>query len=205
MTVVLLDPRWPMMIPLDAFGPSGKLTGPVSYTEEVPMSVRWHMGDVVEGCLGSGVLVSTDDTHPDVIARANSGERVIEVASRSDVVAQARRVMGKAHDIGEWERSQTHESLVPYLREEAEEAIAAIENKAGDSELVKELGDVLLQVLFHAEIASRRGAFDLDDVASSFVEKMKKRAPYLFDGTSRVVDIDTQNKLWAEAKAREKA
>ena len=66
-----------------------------------------------------------------------------------------------------------------------------------------ELADVLLQVLFHAEIADERGAFDFGDVAAAFVAKMRSRAPYLFDGSTGLVDQATQDRLWAEGKARE--
>ena len=72
-----------------------------------------------------------------------------------------------------------------------------------EEELLKELGDVLLQVLFHAEIAARRGAWDFTDVAASFVAKMRSRSPYLFDGTEGVIDTEEQERLWAEGKARE--
>ncbi|QNE89253.1 nucleoside triphosphate hydrolase [Corynebacterium incognita] len=204
MTVLLLDPRWPMMIPLDAFGPDGKLPGPVTYTWEVPMSVRWHLGDLAGEPLGTGVLVSTNEQDDAVRERVAHGERVVEAASRSDAVGRAVKLMQRAQDIGEWERAQTHETLLPYLEEEAQEFADAVRAQAGDAELKKELGDVLLQVLFHAEIAARRGAFDFADVAESFVKKMASRAPYLFDGTDTVVDTETQDRLWAEGKARER-
>ena len=56
-----------------------------------------------------------------------------------------------------------------------------------------------------AEIAARRGAFTLDDVAQAFVTKMRSRAPYLFDGTEDVVGVEEQERLWVEGKARENA
>lgn len=117
---------------------------------------------------------------------------------------EAIRVMHAARTRGEWERSMTHEKLLPFLAEEAAEVAEAVTMDAPDVELKKELSDLLLQVLFHAEIASERGAFDFDDVAAAFVSKMRSRAPYLFDGSVGPVDTATQDRLWAEGKARER-
>ena len=70
-----------------------------------------------------------------------------------------------------WDKAQTHESLIPCLREESEEVVQAIENQDMDN-LCEELGDVLLQVLLHAEIASETGAFTIEDVVQGLAEKM---------------------------------
>lgn len=205
MTVLLLDARWPTLIPVDSVA---TLTGPVSYTDEVPVSVRWYLGDLITGEAGQGVLVSTlSEGAPELQARLAAGERLVVVPSRRDPVAEAMEVMGRARSTGEWEVSQTHRSLLPYLKEEAlefAEAVGHWENGAGEQQLLKELGDVFLQVLFHAEIASRRGAFTFHDVAASFVAKMRSRSPYLFDGTAGIVGVDEQNRLWAEGKRNEK-
>src|SRR5699024_11081640 len=116
---------------------------------------------------------------------------------------------------GKWEQSMSHADLVPYVREETEEQASTIElredlaavgcedNGDGDGEvpewaeqdLCEELSDVLLQVLFHAEIANRRGAFDIGHVAGSFVAKLRDRAPYLFEEVERAVGIQEQNDL----------
>src|ERR1019366_10562015 len=80
-----------------------------------------------------------------------------------------------------WDRAQTHASLRPYLNEELHELDDAIRS-GDDAAMRSELGDVLLQVLFHAIIAEERGAFDVRDVAGSLVEKMEKRHPWLFGG-----------------------
>ncbi|WP_408931719.1 MazG nucleotide pyrophosphohydrolase domain-containing protein [Corynebacterium sp. YSMAA1_1_D6] len=204
MTVLLLDPRWPTMIPMEAYG---KLRGPVAFTGEVPVKVRWNFDDLLcgEDPQGEGALVSTDATDPQVRALIDANVDVIEAPSRQDPLWQARAVMSRARSIGEWEREQTHESLLPYLEEESAEFIQAVRGRAEEAEMLKELGDVFLQVLFHAEIAARRGAFTLDDVAQAFVTKMRSRAPYLFDGTEDVVGVEAQERLWAEGKARENA
>jgi nucleoside triphosphate diphosphatase len=79
----------------------------------------------------------------------------------------------------EWDAAQTHESLRPYLIEEAYEVDDAI--RAGDDvKLREELGDLLLQVLFHSVLAEERGAFTMDEVAEGFIGKMKARHPHLY-------------------------
>ena len=203
MTVLILDDRWPTLIPLEAHG---RIENPVTFTGEVPISVRWNFDSLISGedVTGRGTLVTTDPDDPEVLARAGRGEHVIEAQSRRDPVRRSVEVMRRAVSLGEWEAGQTHESLLPYLEEEAAEFAEAVRSGAGDAELRRELGDVYLQILFHAEIASRRGAFDFADVAQSFVDKLRSRAPYLFDGTTLPVGVDEQNRLWAEGKQAEK-
>jgi MazG family protein len=84
----------------------------------------------------------------------------------------------------EWDAAQTHESLRPYLLEEAYEVDDAIRS-GSDALLREELGDLLLQVLFHSVVAEERGAFDFGDVAEGFLRKMKSRHPHLYDGGER--------------------
>ncbi|MDB4882416.1 MAG: MazG family protein [Gemmatimonadetes bacterium] len=84
----------------------------------------------------------------------------------------------------DWDAAQTHESLRPYLIEEAYEVDDAI--RSGDDRLLREeLGDLLLQVLFHSVVAEERGAFDFTDVAEGFLSKMKSRHPHLYEGGER--------------------
>ena len=95
----------------------------------------------------------------------------------------------------EWDAAQTHESLRPYLIEEAHEVDDAI--RAGDDQkLREELGDVLLQVLFHSVVAEQRGAFGPADVAESFVTKMKGRHPHLYG--------DGVKQSWERMKAKKR-
>jgi ATP diphosphatase len=84
----------------------------------------------------------------------------------------------------EWDAAQTHESLRPYLIEEAYEVDDAIRS-GSDRALREELGDLLLQVLFHSVVAEERGAFDFGDVAEGFLDKMKSRHPHLYEGGER--------------------
>ena len=79
----------------------------------------------------------------------------------------------------EWDHAQTHESLRPYLIEEAHEVDEALQ-EGDDVKLREELGDLWLQILFHSVIAEERGAFSLHDVAAGFVTKMKGRHPHLY-------------------------
>lgn len=81
----------------------------------------------------------------------------------------------------DWDRAQTHESLRPYLIEETHELDDAI--RSGDVDAMREeLGDVLLQVLFHSVLAEEDGAFDAHDVAGGLIDKMKRRHPHLYGG-----------------------
>ena len=88
-------------------------------------------------------------------------------------------VMARLRDECPWDRSQTHRSLVTYLVEETGEVIDAIE--AGtDDDLVEELGDLLLQVVFHSRIGEQGGRFDINEVVGGIVAKLVARHPYVF-------------------------
>jgi len=101
-----------------------------------------------------------------------------------------------------WDREQTHETLVPYMIEEAYEAIEAIERRDYD-ELKVELGDVLLQVVFHAELAQEAGRWDISDVAAAEVAKLKSRHPHVF-GEVEVANAREVLANWEEIKRRER-
>jgi tetrapyrrole methylase family protein / MazG family protein len=111
-----------------------------------------------------------------------------------------------------WDRAQTHSSLVTHLMEESYELIEAIAGLPGEGESVdyvaydgveEELGDVLLQVLFHAAIAAENGAFDIDDVATRLQEKLVRRHPHVF-GDVEVADASEVATNWDRIKAEEK-
>lgn len=101
-----------------------------------------------------------------------------------------------------WDRKQTHESLRPYLIEEAYEVIEAIAEE-DDDHLAEELGDVLLQVLLHAQIAEDEGYFNIYDVIKRLSEKMIRRHPHVF-GDAAAKDTETVLANWQEIKAQEK-
>lgn len=275
MSVVLLDPRFPAMLPVEAVPLLGD---DVCYTEEVPVRIRWVIADlgghtvdetdvlvttdldneVVTGRLedgdalvkapsllmtmepdreieapggsaGSGEVVADDgygtqvdysgggivdgeivgtDDHTAAVAGVRRTSRTEVPSSVMDEIEDAVALMTRAMRQGEWEQSQTHSTLLDYLREETEElaeVIDAAEDESGidQQELCRELADILLQVLFHAEIANRRGSFDVGHVAGAFVAKLRSRAPYLFEDVERPVGIDEQNRLWAEGRVKE--
>lgn len=85
----------------------------------------------------------------------------------------------------EWDASQTHDSLRPYLVEEAHELDDAL-REANVAQMREELGDVLLQVLFHSVVAEQRGDFDIGDVAASLIAKMHARHPHLYGDGERI-------------------
>jgi NTP pyrophosphatase (non-canonical NTP hydrolase) len=101
-----------------------------------------------------------------------------------------------------WDQQQTHDSLRPHLLEEAAEAADAI--AGGDPrELADELGDVLLQVAFHAVIGEEAGTFGYADVESAIVDKLVRRHPHVF-GDARVDDADHVLRNWQVIKAEER-
>jgi len=180
------------------------------------------------GSAGAGVIHGTavvgDSTDSETADDENTGgvDETTELGdasspSQSEIpeavlneIEEAISVMSRALRQGEWEQSQSHQSLLAYLREEVEELAQSIDTwQAGDlvseKRLCDELSDIFLQVLFHAEIANRRGAFDIGHVAASFVHKMRTRAPYLFEEMERPVGLDEQNRLWEEGKRREQS
>ncbi len=101
-----------------------------------------------------------------------------------------------------WDVIQTFDSVAPYTLEEAYEVADAIARK-NHSDLKEELGDLLLQVVFHAQIAAEQGLFNFDDVAQGINEKMLRRHPHVFSGAS-VVDAQEQTRRWEEIKKSEK-
>ncbi len=108
-----------------------------------------------------------------------------------------------------WDAAQTHESLTPYLLEETYEVLEAIES--GDSALLREeLGDLLLQVLFHARLGEElpgSEAFGIDEVADDLVTKLIRRHPHVFAAAtdaSGVVSVEALNETWEQRKIEEK-
>ena len=101
-----------------------------------------------------------------------------------------------------WDREQTHATLKPYLIEEVYEAIDALD-KGDSAGLQEELGDVLLQVVFHAQIATEEGTFTIDDVVRGINEKLKRRHPHVF-GDISVENSDQVMRNWEAIKREEK-
>ena len=115
-----------------------------------------------------------------------------------DIIAQLRAPGGCP-----WDQKQTHDSLKECLLEESQEVLDAIDNNDDDN-LCEELGDVLLQVVMHAQIASVEGRFTMDDVVQCVSEKMVRRHPHVF-GDIKVTSVEEGLDLWNTIKAQEKA
>ncbi len=101
-----------------------------------------------------------------------------------------------------WDREQTHKSIRFYLIEEAYELLDAIEAE-DDHEMAEELGDLLLHVIFHCQLARERGAFDFENVAKHVTEKLIRRHPHVF-GETKVKDIAEVWANWEQIKKAEK-
>lgn len=102
-----------------------------------------------------------------------------------------------------WDREQTHASLRPYLLEEAYEVLDAIDSGV-PARLREELGDLLLQVVFHAQMAAEAGTFTIDDVVAGLAEKLVRRHPHVF-GDARVSGAQAVVARWDEIKREERA
>ncbi len=102
-----------------------------------------------------------------------------------------------------WDKAQTHESMIKCLRNECEEVVEAIEKK-DDENLCEELGDVLLQVLLHAQIASEEGRFTMSEVVDGLAKKMVRRHPHVFGGAPAALTPEEGLASWNAIKAMEK-
>jgi XTP/dITP diphosphohydrolase len=156
--------------------------------------------------LADSLVAGTDDDGPSVEIVLGShdlpGARLLDLV---DVMARLRRECP-------WTRLQTHESLAPYVMEEAQETFEALES--GDSEhLREELGDLLMQVVFQAAVAAEGTpddphGWDVDDVAAGITAKLVRRNPHVFaPGTSGTADATTPEEVdaqWNRIKAEEK-
>ena len=102
-----------------------------------------------------------------------------------------------------WDTEQTPQSLAPYILEEACELVDAIESGSAD-EVMDELGDLLLQVVFQAQIFQEKGAFNFDDVANVICEKLIRRHPHVFNEGHEAQSNEELHRQWEEIKRTEK-
>jgi MazG family protein len=121
-------------------------------------------------------------------------------SSFTDLVALMHRL--RAPGGCPWDAEQTHASLKPYAIEEAHEVCEAID-RGNDADLADELGDLLLQVIFHAELAAERRAFTIDDVIAALCSKLVRRHPHVF-GDECVGSSQEVLTNWSRIKARER-
>ncbi|HEX4223168.1 MAG TPA: MazG family protein [Pseudonocardiaceae bacterium] len=207
--VVLLDPRLGPVLPAaavallraaDAVYVTGGLPAELGTPAPAPSELR---------AAGPVVLITDDQTDPAALALLDAGARLIrtEPPAGTELLA-AVAVMDRLRspDGCPWDAEQTHETLRQYLIEETYELLEAIEEDDRVA-LREELGDVLLQVLFHARIAQEDAAdpFTVDQVAEDLVRKLVGRHPHVFaGGDSAVRDAATQTVRWEELKQVEK-
>lgn len=116
----------------------------------------------------------------------------------TDPLEHLREVMRRLRSECPWDAEQTHASLINHLIEETCEVVDAVE-AGDDTELVEELGDLLLQVYFHAQIATDEGRFTLDDVATGVADKLVRRHPHVFS------DEDVPTDMWGSWESRKRA
>ena len=205
MTVILVDPRRPTLVPIEAVGLLG---GDVQYTEEMASAVSASLPSArsVRTDPPAPVLLSSDPDHVDVVARITAGEQVITAPAPrpGDRLVDAVEIMDRLRTSGPWESEQTHDSLRRYLLEETYELFDAVHG--GDAHEVRdELGDVLLQVLFHARIAQEapHNSFTIDDVSDALVRKLVNRVPTVLAGEP--ITLADQLAQWEQRKALERA
>ena len=118
----------------------------------------------------------------------------------SSELERLREVMARLRVECPWDATQTHASLLPHLIEEAGEVVDAVETGTSE-DLEEELGDLLLQVYFHARIAEDEGRFDVEDVARGIADKLIRRHPYVFGDADVPADLRV---TWEQRKREEK-
>src|SRR6201999_1073495 len=203
MTVVLVDPRRPSLVPVEAIE---LLVGDVQYTEEMPVKVPWSLPSARPAYEGGDapVLLTSDRNHPAVQARLAAGDRLIAAPDPQpgERLVDAVAMMDKLRTAGPWESEQTHDSLRRFLLEETYELFDAVRSGNADH-LREELGDVLLQVLFQARIAedAPQHPFTIDEVADTLLRKLGNRVPGVIAG--KPISLEQQIAEWDERKAQE--
>ena len=137
------------------------------------------------------------ELEPDVTNNSHSEQD--QMSRLIEIMAQLRNPDGGCP----WDLEQDFDTIAPYTIEEAYEVADAIERK-DFSDLRSELGDLLLQVVFHSQMASERQLFDFEDVAGAISDKMVSRHPHVFSG-EHVADAESQTLAWEEMKAKERS
>jgi len=203
---VAFDPSLPLVVVDDGASPDGAVlpgrharSGPVDVLRALyPAGHQLRRldapGEVRVDALGDDGLARGDWLVPPLEATDN-------LASPHGMAAISARLRGP--DGCPWDRAQSHLSLRPYLLEEAYEMVDAIEHGT-PADLAEELGDVLLQVILHAQFAAEQREFDLTDVYRSIASKIVRRHPHVFGG----VDVDGLEQVvsnWETIKAGERA
>jgi XTP/dITP diphosphohydrolase len=207
-TVVVLPAVWDGVLPAAAL-PALRTTARVVADATVPAATAEAAGaEIAEPAGDDWVLLTADPRHP---ATASAGTVITTPRPSGAALLDAVAVMDRLRSPGgcPWDAEQTHTSLLQYLVEECYELYQAVEDGDGDA-VREELGDVLLQVLFHARVAAEGTdelggkRFDIDDVAADLVVKLVGRHPHVFGGTERIDTAERQEHRWEELKRAEK-
>jgi MazG family protein len=140
---------------------------------------------------------------PDSLSAAHAAS-VVRDAARSLATAAVVISRLRSPDGCPWDQKQSHSSLEAHLHEESHEVIDAIERGDTGAGLQEELGDLLLQVVFHARIAQQEGRFDIATVGDALVAKLVRRHPHVF-GDTVVADADEVLRNWEAIKRTEKS
>ncbi|HJT04141.1 MAG TPA: MazG family protein [Pseudonocardiaceae bacterium] len=180
---------------------------PLHVDTDVPAELAQLYGAASVGDAVRGLLLTMDlDTGAAARWVAAGATVLVTPEPAGAALLDAAAVMDRLRSPGgcPWDAEQTHRSLMPYLIEEAYELYQALEDS--DHEAVREeLGDVLLQVLFHARVAQERpGGFDIDAVAGDLVAKLVTRHPHVFAGSEQVHTAAEQEIRWEQLKRTEK-
>jgi XTP/dITP diphosphohydrolase len=180
---------------------------PVHADTDVPTELAQLCGAPAVGDSVHGLLLTMDPGSGAAARWVAAGATVLKTPEPAGVgLLDAASVMDRLRSPGgcPWDAEQTHRSLMPYLIEEAYELYQALEDD--DLEAVREeLGDVLLQVLFHARVAQEQpGGFDIDAVAADLVAKLVTRHPHVFAGSEQVDTAADQEIRWEQLKRTEK-
>lgn len=209
-TVVLVSPACPGVLPAAAW-PALRAAEAVYAATDLPEETRAALdakpapGPAELTRQPGIVLVAAATTDPGAAALVAHGATLIETPVPP--LLRAVEVMDRLRSPGgcPWDAAQTHDSLRQYLVEETYELLDALEE--GDrAAMCEELGDVLLQVLFHARVAAEHPTepFDIEDVADELVTKLVGRHPHVFTGAERVHTAEHQQARWEELKQAEK-
>jgi XTP/dITP diphosphohydrolase len=180
---------------------------PLHADTDVPPELAQQCGAQPVGDAVRGVLLTMDPGTGAAARWVAAGATVLDTPQPAGAaLLDAAVVMDRLRSPGgcPWDAKQTHRSLMPYLIEEAYELYQALEE--GDPDGVREeLGDVLLQVLFHARVAQETpGGFDIDAVAGDLVAKLVTRHPHVFAGSEEVRTAAEQEVRWEQLKRTEK-
>lgn len=202
---VAVDPSLPLVLLADGAADAPSLPGRHARRGPAAVLAALYPPEHAAVRLTDGERVALDALTDDTL-RADDWllaplEPAANLASPHGIAAISARL--RAPDGCPWDRRQTHATLRPYLLEEAYETVDAIES-GSSADLAEELGDLLLQVVLHAQFAAEEGAFDLTDVYRSIAGKIVRRHPHVF-GTVEADDVEQVMSNWEQIKADERA